>query len=168
MRTLLPFLACLTLVACDPPSGGNPEPGPIDPFDEVAAEMADCVEDPQNRQADGPEGLRIAAVTQLGPLAPGGRTQVRVTLAEVSGFAFMNYPSVRLTAGDADLRIVDPEVGQWFGIFGCQSHNATFTVEAAAGARDDLPLRAQASTLACDRDGDCGDRHSVDVVLALD
>ena len=169
IRRIVPFLlaAGAVLIGCndEDPMG---EPGQPDPFEVVADERAACVEDGQGAQADGPEGLRIAAVSQLGRLAAGGETTVQVTLAEVSGLAFMDYPAVRVTPLDPLLSVLDPEAGQWFGIFGCDAQTVQYTVAADDAAREDLPLRVEASTLRCLRDGECGDWHGVDVVLAVD
>lgn len=162
--------AALALTALGGCNDSDPmgEPGQADPFEAVAAERAACEEAADGAQADGPEGLRIAAVTQLGPLAPGGESAVQVTLAEVSGLAFMDYPAVRVTPVDPSLTVLDPEAGQWFGIFGCDAQTVRYAVAADEDARDDLPLRVEVSTLRCLRDGECGDWHGVDVVLAAD
>lgn len=163
---LLLVASAAALAACDRPAPMG-EPGQADPFEEVAAEHEACVEDP-GAEADGPDGLRIAAVTQLGPLAPGGEATLRVTLVDVSGDAFMDYPAVRLVPGDAALSVLTPDAGQWFGIFGCGAQSADFTIAADAAARDDLLLTVEVSTLRCMRDGECGDWHAVDAVIAVD
>jgi len=161
-------LFAFAALGCDPPAPPDGEPGQVDAFEAVAAEREACVEAAAGAQADGPEGLRIAAVTQLGPLAPGGDARVQVTLAEVSGLAFMDYPAVRVAPLDPMLAVRDPEAGQWFGIFGCDAHTVEYTVAADAAARDDLPLRVEVSSLRCLRDGECGDWHGVDAVIVID
>lgn len=144
------------------------EPGQADPFEAVAEERAACVESAAGEQADDLSGLRIAGATQLGPLAPGGETALQVTLAEVSGLAFMDYPAVRITPLDPLVEILDAEAGQWFGIFGCGTQTVQYTVAADAAARDDLPVRVEVSDLRCLQNGECGDWHGVDVVLVVD
>ncbi len=144
------------------------EPGQADPFEAVAAERAACAESAAGEQADDLAGLRIAGATQLGPLAPGGETMLQVTLAEVSGLAFMDYPAVRITPLDPLVEVLDPEAGQWFGIFGCDAQTVRYTIVADADARDDLPLRVEVSDLRCLQNGECGDWHGVDVVLAVE
>ncbi len=162
----IPALLALGLCACDDDTPDG-EPGQPDPFEQVAAERAAC-RAIEGSQAAEPDGLRIAEVTQLAPLAPGGETTVRVTLAEVSGESFMNYPSIRLTPESPALSVLEPGAGQWFGVFGCEAHTAEFRLAADAEARDDLLLTVTASTLACDRDGGCEGLHAVDVVIAVD
>ena len=98
----------------------------------------------------------------------GGDVQIRVSLAEVDGVDFMNYPSVRLTPGAPELTVSTPGAGQFFGILACDRYVIDYTLDLADDAEGELSLRVDVSTLHCDGGGDgCDALHGVDVIIPV-
>lgn len=159
--------AAALLIACDPP-GGNPDPDAPDPLADARDELAECVE--QGDDADSIDGLRITGVSVDGPLDPDGApTTITVSLGEVDGLDYMNYPLARVIALDPRLAVRDevPPALTLFGIFGCTEAEGSTTLRVVGDVEpgERLPVRVEAGALNCD--DNCGG-HAVRVEVRVE
>ncbi len=97
-------------------------------------------------------------------VAPGESFTLKVRLSEVKGIGFGMYPGVKFTSDHPGVSIKEND---WFyGIFGCQSYDASATgqIEANVPSGTVVKLTAQAAML----NSDCPEAPSVTYTLSVE